>query len=72
MEQQTNSKLVKKYIKTEHHYPDYSTSMPNVSCEMLGWMKLKLDSRFPREILITDDSTLMAESEASYEGERGE
>ena len=52
--------------------PACLTAIQGTSCEMLGWMKLKLDSRFPREILITDDSTLMAESEASYEGERGE
>ena len=30
---------------------------------MLGWMKHKLESRLPREILITSDITLMAESE---------
>ena len=33
---------------------------------MLGWMKHKLESRFPGEISITldaDDTTLMAESE---------
>ena len=39
------------------------------SCEMPGWMKLKLKSRLPGEISITcsnqyaDDTTLMAESE---------
>ena len=34
--------------------------MQNKSCKMLGWMKHKLESRLPGEILIT---TLMAESE---------
>ena len=46
---------------------------------MLGWMKHKLESRFPGEISITldaDDTTLMAESEEELksfdENERGE
>ena len=29
--------------------------MQSTSCEMLGWMKLKLESRLPEEILITSD-----------------
>ena len=37
------------------------------SCEILDWMKHKLESRLPGEISITsdiaDDTTLMAESE---------
>ena len=39
--------------------------MQSTSCEMSGWMKLKLESRMQREILTTryaDDTTLMAES----------
>ena len=40
--------------------------MQSISCEMPGWMKHKLESRFPGEISITstlaDDTTLMAES----------
>ena len=39
------------------------TSMQSTSCEMLGWMKQKLESRLPGEISITsdisDDITLM-------------
>ena len=37
-----------------------------MSCEMLGWMKHKLESRLPGEISITSDmqmAPLMAESE---------
>ena len=38
--------------------------MQITSCEMLGWMKHKLESRFQGEILIisasADDTTLMA------------
>ena len=38
--------------------------MQRTSCEMLGWMKQKLESRLSEEISITsDDTTLMAESE---------
>ena len=41
--------------------------MQSTSCEMPGWMKHKLISRFPGEISINlryaDDTTLMAESE---------
>ena len=32
-----------------------STYMQNTSCEMLGWMKCKLESRLPGEISITSD-----------------
>ena len=45
----------------------YLTSMQGTSCEMLGWMKHKLESRLPGEISVTsdnaDDTILMAESE---------
>ena len=42
--------------------------MQSTSCEMLGWMKHKLESRWPGEISITsDDTTLMAESEEELE-----
>ena len=47
-------------------HPAYLTYMQSTSCEMLGWMKHKLESRLPGEISnlrYTDDTTLMAESE---------
>ena len=34
---------------------DYLTYMQSTSREMLGWMKHKLESRLPGEILITSD-----------------
>ena len=41
--------------------------MQSTSCEMLGWIKHKLESRWPGETSITsdyiDDTTLRAESE---------
>ena len=39
--------------------------MQSTSCEVLGWMKHKLESRLPGEISVTSDThetTLMAES----------
>ena len=55
MEQQTGSKLGKEYIKAIYCHPAYLTSMQNTSCEMLGWMKHKLESRLLGEISITSD-----------------
>ena len=36
----------------------YLTSMQGTSCEMLGWMKHKLESRLPGEISITSDTQM--------------
>ena len=55
MEQQTGSKLGKEYIKALYCHPAYLTYMQSISCEMLGWMKHKLESRLPGEISITSD-----------------
>ena len=55
MEQWTGSKLGKEYAKAVYCHPAYLTSMQNTSCEMLGWMKHKLESRVPGEISITSD-----------------
>ena len=55
MEQQTGSKLGKKYIKAVYCHPAYLTHMQSTSCEMPGWMNHKLKSGLPREILITLD-----------------
>ena len=66
MEQRIGSKLGKEYIKAVHCHPAYLTYMQSTSWEMPGWMKQKLDSRFPGEISLTrytDDTTLMTESE---------
>ena len=50
MELQTGSKLGKEYIKAVYCHPAYLTYMKSTSCEMLGWMKHKLESRLPGEI----------------------
>ena len=66
MEQQTGSKLGKEYGKAIYCHPAYLTYMQSTSCEMLGWMKHKLESRLLGEISVTsdiaDDTTRMAES----------
>ena len=67
MEQQTGFKLGKEYVKAVNCHPTYLTYMQSTSCEMLDWMKHKLESRLLGEISMTfrytDDTTLMAESE---------
>ena len=66
MEQWTSSKLGKEYIKAEYCHSVYLTYLQSTSCEMLGWMKHKLESRLLGEISITsdiaDNTLLMAES----------
>ena len=66
MEQQTGSKSGKEYVKAVYCHPAYLAYMQSTSCEMLGWMNHKLESRLLEETSVTsytDDTTLMAESE---------
>ena len=63
MEQQTGSKLGEEYVKAVYCHPAYLTYMQSTSCEMLGWMKHKLESRLLGDNLrYADDTTLRAES----------
>ena len=55
MEQQTGSKLGTEYVKALYSHLVYLTYIQSASCEMLGWMKHKLESRLPAEISITSD-----------------
>ena len=55
MEQLTDSKLGKEYVKTVYCHPAYLTSVRSTSCEMPGWMKDKLESRLPGEISVTSN-----------------
>ena len=55
MEQQTDSKLEKEYIKAVYCHPAYLTSMQSTSWETLGCKKRKLESRLLGEISITSD-----------------
>ena len=58
MEQQTGYKSGKEYVKAVYCHPAYLTYMQSTSCEMLGWIKLKVDSRLPGEISITSDTQM--------------
>ena len=51
----TVSKLGKEYIKAVHCHPVYFNYMHSTSCEILSWMKLRLESRLPGEISLTSD-----------------
>ena len=50
MKQQTGSKLRKEYTKAVYCHPAYLPYMQNTSCQMLGWMTHKLESRLQRNI----------------------
>ena len=45
----------KEYVKAVYCHPAYLTYMQSTSYEMWGWMKHKLESRFPGEVSITSD-----------------
>ena len=55
VEQCTGSKLGKEYVKAVYCHLAYLTYMQSTSCEMLGWMNPKLESRLPGEISVTSD-----------------
>ena len=55
MEQQTDSKSGKEYVKAVYCHPACLTSMQSTSCEMPGWMRHKLESRLLGEVSITTD-----------------
>jgi len=55
MEQQTDSKLGKEYVKVVYCHPSYLPHVQSTPCEMLGWMRQKLESRLLGEISITSD-----------------
>ena len=52
MDQQTGSKLGKDYVKAVYCHPAYFIYMQSTSCETLGWMKHKLESRLLGQISI--------------------
>ena len=58
MEQRTDSKLGKEYIKAVYCHPAYLTYMQSTSWKMAGWMEHKLESRLPGEISITSDTQM--------------
>ena len=48
----------KEYVKAVYCHPAFLIYMQSTSWEMPDWMKLKLESRFPREISITSDTQM--------------
>ena len=58
MEQQTDSKQEKEYVKAVYCHPAYLTYIQSTSWEMLDWMKHKLESRLLGEISITSDTQM--------------
>ena len=59
-EQQTDSKSRKKYVKAVYCHPAYLTYMQSTSCETLGWMKHKLESRLRGETAVTLDMQMIS------------
>ena len=49
----------KEYVKAVYCHPAYLIYMQSTSWEMLGWMKHKLESRFPGEISVTSDMQMI-------------
>ena len=58
--------LGKEYSKAVYCHPAYLTSMQSTSWEMLGLMKLKLESTLPGEISITSDMQIMEKAMATH------
>ena len=59
IEQQTGSEEGKEYVKAVYCHPAHLAYMQSTSCEMPGWMKHKLESRFLEEISITSDMQMI-------------
>ena len=59
MEQRTGSKLEKEYVKAVYCHSAYLTYVQSTSCEMLGWINHKLESRLPEEISTTSDMQMI-------------
>ena len=59
--------MAKEYVKAIYCHCAYLTYIQSTSCEMLGWMKHKLESKIARRninnLRYADDTTLVAESE---------
>ena len=59
IEQLTGSKLWTEYVKAVYCHPAYLTSMQSTSCEIPGWMNLKLESRLPGETSTTSNMQMI-------------
>ena len=56
LKRQTGSKWGREFVKAVYCHPAYFNSMQNTSCEILGWLKQKMESRLLGEIAITSDT----------------
>ena len=59
VEQQTVSKLGKEYGNAGYCHPAYLFYMQSTSCEILVWVKHKLESRFLVEMSIASDTQMI-------------
>ena len=59
MEQQTGSNSRQDYVKAVYCHPTHLTYMQSTSCEVLGWMKHKLELRLLGEISMTSDMQMI-------------
>ena len=59
MEKQIGSKLENVYLKAVYCHPVYLSYMQITSCEMLGGMKYRQESRLPGEISITSEMQII-------------
>ena len=59
MEQETGSKLGKEYVKAVYCHPAYLTYMQGSSCDILGWINHKLESRLLGEMSTISDMQMM-------------
>ena len=59
MEQWTDSKLGKEYVKAIYCHPAHLTYMQSTSCKMPGWMKRKLESRLLGEKSATSEMQMI-------------
>ena len=50
----------KEYVKAVYYHSAYLAYMQSASCKMLGWMKHKLELRFPGEISTTSDTQMIS------------
>ena len=59
MEQRAGLILGQEYDKAVYCHPAYLTFMQSTSCEMLGWLNHKLESRLLEEISTTTEMQMM-------------
>ena len=59
LEQQTGSKLGKEYVKAVYCHSAYLIYIQSTLHKILGWIKLKLESRLLGEISTTSDMQMI-------------